>query len=114
MLWAGQMLALMAATLGRFDVARAVAVSAANIAAGPATLTYSTAKAAAIHLTRCAAVELGEDGIRVKSVSPRPVVTGIFGKDQRRLLFLLRRKVCRTLPWRAKSSVLKRLWPGRQ
>jgi len=41
---------------------------------------YSTAKAAVIHLTRCAAVELGEKGIRVNSLSPGPIATGIFGK----------------------------------
>ncbi len=41
---------------------------------------YSVAKAAAIHLSRCAAVELGEKGIRVNSISPGPIVTGIFGK----------------------------------
>lgn len=41
---------------------------------------YSAAKAAVIHLTRCAAIELGERGIRVNSVSPGPVPTGIFGK----------------------------------
>ncbi len=41
---------------------------------------YSVAKAAAIHFTRCAAVELGELGIRVNTVSPGPIVTGIFGK----------------------------------
>jgi NAD(P)-dependent dehydrogenase (short-subunit alcohol dehydrogenase family) len=41
---------------------------------------YSTAKAAVIHLTRCAAIELGRYGIRVNSVSPGPIPTGIFGK----------------------------------
>jgi NAD(P)-dependent dehydrogenase (short-subunit alcohol dehydrogenase family) len=41
---------------------------------------YSAAKAAVIHLTRCAAVELGEKGIRVNSLSPGPIATGIFGK----------------------------------
>jgi NAD(P)-dependent dehydrogenase (short-subunit alcohol dehydrogenase family) len=41
---------------------------------------YSAAKAAVIHLTRCAAVELGENGIRVNSLSPGPIATGIFGK----------------------------------
>jgi NAD(P)-dependent dehydrogenase (short-subunit alcohol dehydrogenase family) len=41
---------------------------------------YAAAKAAVIHLTRCAAVELGEYGVRVNSVSPGPTVTGIFGK----------------------------------
>jgi NAD(P)-dependent dehydrogenase (short-subunit alcohol dehydrogenase family) len=41
---------------------------------------YSVAKAAVIHLTRCAAVELGEKGIRVNCLSPGPIATGIFGK----------------------------------
>ena len=41
---------------------------------------YSAAKAAAIHLTRCAAVELGEKGIRVNGLAPGPIATGIFGK----------------------------------
>jgi NAD(P)-dependent dehydrogenase (short-subunit alcohol dehydrogenase family) len=41
---------------------------------------YSAAKAACIHLTRCAGVELGEKGIRVNSLSPGPIATGIFGK----------------------------------
>jgi NAD(P)-dependent dehydrogenase (short-subunit alcohol dehydrogenase family) len=41
---------------------------------------YSAAKAASIHLTRCAAVELGEKGIRVNSLSPGPIATGAFGK----------------------------------
>lgn len=48
--------------------------------AGFTTLGYSTAKAAVIHLSRCAAVELGQDGIRVNSLSPGPILTGIFGK----------------------------------
>ncbi|HYL65256.1 MAG TPA: glucose 1-dehydrogenase [Candidatus Methylomirabilis sp.] len=41
---------------------------------------YSAAKAASIHLTRCAAMELGEKGIRVNSISPGMVATGGFGK----------------------------------
>ncbi|HET7749186.1 MAG TPA: glucose 1-dehydrogenase [Terriglobales bacterium] len=41
---------------------------------------YSAAKAAAIHLTRCAAVELGETGIRVNSLSPGMIATGAFAK----------------------------------
>jgi NAD(P)-dependent dehydrogenase (short-subunit alcohol dehydrogenase family) len=41
---------------------------------------YSAAKAAVIHLSRCAAVELGEKGIRVNSLSPGPIATGIFAK----------------------------------
>jgi NAD(P)-dependent dehydrogenase (short-subunit alcohol dehydrogenase family) len=48
--------------------------------AGYITLTYATAKAAVIHLSKCVAVELGPYGVRVNSLSPGPVVTGIFGK----------------------------------
>jgi NAD(P)-dependent dehydrogenase (short-subunit alcohol dehydrogenase family) len=48
--------------------------------AGWTGMDYSTAKAAVIHLTRCAAIELGRHGIRVNSVSPGPIPTGIFGK----------------------------------
>ncbi len=43
-------------------------------------LIYATAKAAIIHMTRCAAMELGEDGVRVNSISPGAIATGIFGK----------------------------------
>ena len=48
--------------------------------AGWTGLDYSCAKAAVIQLTRCAAIELGEHGIRVNSISPGPILTGIFGK----------------------------------
>jgi NAD(P)-dependent dehydrogenase (short-subunit alcohol dehydrogenase family) len=41
---------------------------------------YAVAKAAVVHLTRCAAMELGEDNVRVNSISPGAIVTGIFGK----------------------------------
>src|SRR5260370_12900950 len=41
---------------------------------------YSAAKAASIHLTRCAAMELGERGIRVNSLSPGMIATGAFAK----------------------------------
>ncbi|HKW88266.1 MAG TPA: SDR family oxidoreductase, partial [Candidatus Acidoferrales bacterium] len=41
---------------------------------------YSAAKAASIHLTRCAAMELGEQGIRVNTISPGMIATGAFGK----------------------------------
>lgn len=54
--------------------------SIAGIRAGIGSLAYSTAKAALLHLTRCAAVELGEHGVRVNSISPGPIVTGIFAK----------------------------------
>ena len=54
--------------------------SIVGLQAGIGSLAYSTAKAAMLHATRCAAIELGEHGVRVNSVSPGPVVTGIFGK----------------------------------
>ncbi len=43
-------------------------------------IAYSVAKAALLHLTRCVALELGEDGVRVNSISPGVIATGIFGK----------------------------------
>ena len=44
-------------------------------------IAYEAAKAALLHLTRRAAVELGEDGVRVNSISPGGIATGIFGKS---------------------------------
>lgn len=49
--------------------------------AGWSALGYSAAKAAVIQATRCAAVELGETGVRANSISPGPILTGIFGKS---------------------------------
>lgn len=43
-------------------------------------LVYGTAKAAVIHLTKCVAMELGESNVRVNSISPGVIATGIFGK----------------------------------
>ena len=43
-------------------------------------MVYGAAKAAVIHLTKCVAMELGESGIRVNSISPGAIATGIFGK----------------------------------
>jgi NAD(P)-dependent dehydrogenase (short-subunit alcohol dehydrogenase family) len=43
-------------------------------------ISYGVAKAALLHLTRCAAMELGEESVRVNSISPGGVATGIFGK----------------------------------
>jgi NAD(P)-dependent dehydrogenase (short-subunit alcohol dehydrogenase family) len=43
-------------------------------------LIYAAAKAAVIHLSRCVAMELGEAGVRVNSISPGAIATGIFGK----------------------------------
>jgi NAD(P)-dependent dehydrogenase (short-subunit alcohol dehydrogenase family) len=47
---------------------------------GFGSLSYSTAKAALNHLTRCAALELGENSVRVNSISAGGIATGIFGK----------------------------------
>jgi NAD(P)-dependent dehydrogenase (short-subunit alcohol dehydrogenase family) len=41
---------------------------------------YSAAKAAVNHLTRCVGMELGEHNIRVNSVSPGAIATGILAK----------------------------------
>jgi NAD(P)-dependent dehydrogenase (short-subunit alcohol dehydrogenase family) len=54
--------------------------SLAGHLAGYSSFSYSAAKAAVIHLTKCVAAELGEKNIRVNSISPGPIVTGIFGK----------------------------------
>ncbi|GAA2513881.1 SDR family NAD(P)-dependent oxidoreductase [Winogradskya humida] len=54
--------------------------SVSGTEAGWSGLDYSAAKAAIIHLTRCAAIELGESGVRVNSIAPSVVLTGIFGK----------------------------------
>ena len=43
-------------------------------------MVYGAAKAAVIHLTKCVAMELGEANIRVNSISPGAIATGIFGK----------------------------------
>jgi len=54
--------------------------SVAGTRAGYGPYDYCAAKAAVIHFTRCAAMELGEKGVRANSVSPGGIVTGIFGK----------------------------------
>jgi NAD(P)-dependent dehydrogenase (short-subunit alcohol dehydrogenase family) len=41
---------------------------------------YSATKAGMIHLSRCATMELGEQGIRVNTITPGGTATGIFGK----------------------------------
>jgi NAD(P)-dependent dehydrogenase (short-subunit alcohol dehydrogenase family) len=48
--------------------------------AGFNTFGYEVAKAALVHLTRCAAIELGEHGVRANSISPGPTMTDIFAK----------------------------------
>ena len=54
--------------------------SVAGYRAGGSSHAYCTAKAAVLHLTHSVAAELGEDGVRVNSISPGAIVTGIFGK----------------------------------
>jgi NAD(P)-dependent dehydrogenase (short-subunit alcohol dehydrogenase family) len=43
-------------------------------------MVYSAAKAAVNQLSKCAAMELGEHGVRVNSVSPGAIATGIVPK----------------------------------
>jgi NAD(P)-dependent dehydrogenase (short-subunit alcohol dehydrogenase family) len=47
--------------------------------------TYVASKAAVTHLTRSVAAEVGANGIRVNSISPGGVATGIFGKNDPRI-----------------------------
>jgi NAD(P)-dependent dehydrogenase (short-subunit alcohol dehydrogenase family) len=53
---------------------------AAHLAGYSSSMVYSAAKAAVVHLTRCVAMELGEQGIRVNSISPGAIATGILAK----------------------------------
>ncbi len=53
---------------------------AARLAGFSSSVVYGAAKAAVVHLTKCVAMELGESGIRVNSISPGAIATGIFGK----------------------------------
>ncbi|HXN44100.1 MAG TPA: SDR family oxidoreductase [Xanthobacteraceae bacterium] len=53
---------------------------AAHLAGYSSSVIYSAAKAAVVHLTRCVAMELGESGVRVNSVSPGAIATGILAK----------------------------------
>ena len=53
---------------------------AATRAGLSSSMLYSAAKAAVVHMTRCVAMELGEDGVRVNAISPGGIATGMFGK----------------------------------
>jgi len=53
---------------------------AAHLAGYSTSMIYGAAKAAVNHLTRCVAMELGEHNVRVNSVSPGAIVTGILAK----------------------------------
>ena len=54
--------------------------SVAGLRTGMGPLCYSAAKAAVIHLSVCAAAELGEWNVRVNAICPGGIVTPIFGK----------------------------------
>jgi NAD(P)-dependent dehydrogenase (short-subunit alcohol dehydrogenase family) len=54
--------------------------SVAGLAANYGGHDYSACKAAIAHLTRTAASELGEDGIRVNAICPGGIATSIFGR----------------------------------
>jgi NAD(P)-dependent dehydrogenase (short-subunit alcohol dehydrogenase family) len=53
---------------------------AGHLAGYSSSMVYSAAKAAVNHLSRCAAMELGEHNVRVNSVSPGQIATGILAK----------------------------------
>jgi NAD(P)-dependent dehydrogenase (short-subunit alcohol dehydrogenase family) len=54
--------------------------SVAGIQTGFGHHAYSACKAAIIHLTRTAAVELGASGVRVNCICPGGIATAIFGR----------------------------------
>jgi len=55
--------------------------SVAGVRAGlSSSMVYGAAKAAVIHLSTCAAMQLGERKVRVNCISPGGIATGIFGK----------------------------------
>ena len=53
--------------------------SIAALQAGWGPLAYSSAKAAVLHMSRCAAAELSPQGIRVNAICPGLIATSIFG-----------------------------------
>jgi NAD(P)-dependent dehydrogenase (short-subunit alcohol dehydrogenase family) len=53
---------------------------AAHLAGYSSSMVYGAAKAAVNHLSRCVAMELGEHNVRVNSVSPGQIATGILPK----------------------------------
>jgi len=72
---------LLAQAVGRHMVSRGIAGRIVNIASTSAQYgqankaTYATSKAALVHFTRCAAVELAPYGIRVNAICPGPTLT---------------------------------------
>ncbi|MBI1339503.1 SDR family oxidoreductase [bacterium] len=53
--------------------------SVAGVQAGYGPIAYSTAKAAVVHFTRCAAAELSKHRIRINAICPGMIATSIFG-----------------------------------
>lgn len=53
---------------------------AAHLAGYSSSMIYGAAKAAVNHLSKCAAMELGEHNVRVNSISPGAIATGIIAK----------------------------------
>ena len=53
---------------------------AGRLAGFSSSVVYGAAKAAVIHLTKCVAMELGESNVRVNSISPGAIATGIIAK----------------------------------
>src|SRR5262249_3179435 len=53
---------------------------AAHRAGYSSSMVYAAAKAAVNQLSKCAAMELGEHGVRVNSISPGAIATGIVAK----------------------------------
>ena len=53
---------------------------AGHLAGFSSSMVYGAAKAAVIHFTTCVAMELGEAGVRVNSISPGAIATGILAK----------------------------------
>ncbi len=55
--------------------------SVAGLVPGSTATSYAVAKAAVIHLTKCAAMELAAFRVRVNCVCPGPIATPIFGRS---------------------------------
>jgi NAD(P)-dependent dehydrogenase (short-subunit alcohol dehydrogenase family) len=82
--------------------------SVAGLSAGYAGHDYSACKAAILQLTKTAANELGEDGVRVNAICPGAVATAIYG----RALGLDADAAQRTVPFM--SSTLSNVAPIRR
>jgi NAD(P)-dependent dehydrogenase (short-subunit alcohol dehydrogenase family) len=53
---------------------------AAHLAGYSSSMIYSVVKASVNHLTRCTAMELGEDGVRVNCISPGMIATEMYAR----------------------------------